>query len=74
MVFLIFKARDRSDLKVLVSYMEDDTRPATVIDIGHPWAESPTSIGSIATMYTSILFMRENITDDDDYIKQEELL
>lgn len=25
----------------------------------HPWAKSPTTIGSIATMYLSILLMRD---------------
>jgi hypothetical protein len=38
-----------------------------VIDIGHPWAQSPTTIGSIATMYLSILFMREVLPDEEGY-------
>lgn len=45
---------------------------ATTIDMGHPWARSPASIGSIATMYLSILFMRD-IKEGEDGFQQQEL-
>jgi hypothetical protein len=51
----------------LIKYLENETAPSTFIDIGHPWAQSPKTIGSIATMYMSILFMRELLPEEDGY-------
>jgi len=45
--------------------LENDEELASKINMGHPWAKSPTTIGSIATMYLSILFMRD-IKDGED--------
>ena len=42
--------------------------------MGHPWAQNPTTIGSIATMYLSILFMRYLVEDEDGYQQQEEII
>ena len=39
--------------------------------MGHPWAQNPTTIGSIATMYMSILFMRFLVVDEEGYQQQE---
>ncbi len=50
-----------------MKYLENDTKPTTLIDIDHPWAKSPTTLGSIATMYLSILFMRELLPNDEGY-------
>jgi hypothetical protein len=42
--------------------------------MGHPWAKNPTTIGSIATMYLSILFMRYLVEEEDGYQQQEEII
>ena len=55
------------NIKVLIKYLESDTAPSTIIDIGHPWAQSPRTIGSISTMYMSILFMRDLLPEEDGY-------
>ena len=47
--------------------MENEAYLQNVIDIGHPWAKSPTTIGSMATMYLSIIFMRDLLPEEDGY-------
>jgi len=47
--------------------LENDSEPNTYIDIGHPWAESPKTIGSISTMYMSILFMRDLLPEEEGF-------
>ena len=37
--------------------------------MGHPWAESPSTIGSISLMYMQILLMREIHYGEADYEK-----
>jgi len=51
----------------LIKYLENDEPPATPIDMGHPWAKSPSTIGSISTMYLSILFMRDLRENEEGY-------
>jgi hypothetical protein len=42
--------------------------------MGHPWAKNPTTIGSIATMYLTILFMRYLVEEEEGYYQQEEII
>ena len=42
---------------VLIDYLENNTAPSSPMNIGHHWAKSPTTIGSIAAMYMCILFI-----------------
>jgi hypothetical protein len=42
--------------------------------MGHPWASSPTTIGSIAIMYISILVMRQLSEEEPGYSLQEKNL
>jgi hypothetical protein len=53
---------------VLLKHLENEEAPASTIDMGHPWARSPTTIGSIATMYLSILFMRDIKEGEDGFL------
>jgi len=61
------KAKNSNDINILIKYLESDDPLATVIDMGHPWAKSPNTIGSIATMYLSILFMRDIKEGEDGF-------
>ena len=56
---------------MLIKYLENDAAPAMNIDMGHPWAHSPKSIGSIATMYLSILFMKDLLEGEDGFMHQQ---
>ncbi len=40
--------------------------------INHPWVSAPQTIGSLATMNISLLFMREMEPGDFGYHRQEE--
>ena len=44
------------------------------INMGHPWADSPLTIGSISLMYMQILLMRDIPYDSPGYEAQEEIL
>lgn len=57
MIFI--EAKSQGDINILIKYLDNDSQPATSIDMAHPWAKSPTTIGSISTMYLCILFMKD---------------
>jgi hypothetical protein len=54
--------------------MDSDEALAFPIEMDHPWAQSPQSIGSIATMYMSILFVREFQIGELGYDGQEDII
>jgi hypothetical protein len=59
------------NVPVLMKYLEDNTLPSKYVDIAHPWAAGPKTLGSIATIYLSILFMRDLNSDETGYDDQE---
>jgi len=56
-------------MEVLIRYLENNECPAMAIEMEHPWAQSPKSIGSIATMYLSILFMKDVRDGEDGFLQ-----
>jgi len=51
----------------LIKYLENNEPPAVPINMDHPWAKSPTTIGSISSMYLSILFLKEHREHEDGF-------
>jgi len=39
--------------------INNDQKLILPIDMGHPWASNPKSIGSLATMYLCLFFIKE---------------
>jgi hypothetical protein len=44
------------------------------VDLGHPWVSPLATIGSNATMYISIIFMKNLFEGDEGYSQQELLI
>ncbi len=59
---------------MLIKHLENNTKIMAKVDIGHPWASNPSTIGSIASMYMSILFMREVLPENYGYNMEEQKL
>ena len=54
--------------------MENFAPLAFPVNMGHPWAGSPNTLGSLCVMYLSILFIRFKDHDDPTFFEEEKTI